>query len=158
RALLHAADDAPPARDDGLPRRPDGADPQAAHDRVRDGPDRDVLPGHWADRAGGACARARRARTSRRAPPAGRALRHRTARAALSMRSLAFVVVAAALGAGVSLVVTHPLATALDTHLLEDGSYDAFQFVWNVWWVRESLLTLHNPFFTRLLFYPGGVP
>src|SRR5439155_130544 len=32
-------------------------------------------------------------------------------------------------------------------------------FVWNIWWVRESLLRLHqNPFFTSYLFYPDGVP
>ncbi len=30
---------------------------------------------------------------------------------------------------------------------------------WNIWWVRESLLRLHqNPFFTSYLFYPDGVP
>jgi hypothetical protein len=69
-----------------------------------------------------------------------------------------------ALGAGAAgflaaLWLTHPLAGALGHALLDDGSYDPYQFCWNLWWVRESLLGLHtNPFFTRHLFHPDGVP
>jgi len=75
------------------------------------------------------------------------------------MRTARFVLLALGLAIPIALVVTHPLAGALGTHVLEDGSYDPFQFIWNIWWVRESLLDLHtDPFFTRLLFYPTGVP
>src|SRR5262249_33101873 len=43
--------------------------------------------------------------------------------------------------------------------VLDDGSFDAYQFLWNLWWVRESVGRLHtNPFFTRDLFYPDGAP
>jgi hypothetical protein len=43
--------------------------------------------------------------------------------------------------------------------VIEDGTSDAYQFTWNLWWVRESLVRLHrNPFFTPYLFYPDGVP
>ncbi len=42
-------------------------------------------------------------------------------------------------------------------HFLLD-SYDGYQNVWNVWWVHHSLVDLHtNPYFTRLLHWPGGV-
>jgi hypothetical protein len=66
---------------------------------------------------------------------------------------------ALAIGLAISLAMTFPLALHLGSRVLEDGSYDPFQFLWNIWWVRESLVVLHtNPFFTRLLFYPEGVP
>jgi hypothetical protein len=61
-------------------------------------------------------------------------------------------------GAGTALVLTHPLILHPTTTVLDDGTFDCFQFVWNVWWVRTSLLDLHvNPFFTRHLYYPDGV-
>jgi len=66
-----------------------------------------------------------------------------------------------ALGAGLvtAEVLTFPLPLHLGSAVLEDGTFDAYQFVWNIWWVRESLLGLHrNPFFTSYLFYPDGVP
>ena len=66
-----------------------------------------------------------------------------------------------ALGAGLvtAAVLTFPLPLHLGSAVLEDGTFDAYQFVWNIWWVRESLLGLHqNPFFTSYLFYPDGVP
>ena len=66
-----------------------------------------------------------------------------------------------ALGVGLvtAAVLTFPLPLHLGSAVLEDGTFDAYQFVWNIWWVRESLLGLHqNPFFTSYLFYPDGVP
>jgi len=66
-----------------------------------------------------------------------------------------------ALGAGLVTtgVLTFPLPLRLGSAVLDDGSFDAYQFLWNLWWVRESVLALHrNPFFTSYLFYPGGVP
>jgi len=67
-------------------------------------------------------------------------------------------VTALAVGVLAALAVTFPLALNLRTAVLDDGSYDPYQFVWNLWWVHESLLRLHvNPFHTRFLFYPEGV-
>ncbi|MGH7894356.1 MAG: hypothetical protein ACREQL_06785 [Candidatus Binatia bacterium] len=69
------------------------------------------------------------------------------------------MLLATALGIALAVVVTFPLALRLGTHVLEDGSYDPFQFLWNLWWVRESLVARHtNPFFSRAIFYPIGVP
>ncbi|HEX5503101.1 MAG TPA: hypothetical protein VFW96_10800 [Thermomicrobiales bacterium] len=35
---------------------------------------------------------------------------------------------------------------------------DGWQFTWNVWWAKESLLVLHtNPFVTQYLYFPDGV-
>ena len=70
-----------------------------------------------------------------------------------------FAVIAGAAGAATAVVLTFPLVLHLRSHVLEDGSYDVYQFLWNLWWVRESLLTLHaNPFRTTYLFHPDGVP
>jgi len=70
-----------------------------------------------------------------------------------------FAVVAGAAGAATAVVLTFPLVLHLRSRVLEDGSYDVYQFLWNLWWVRESLLVLHtNPFRTTYLFYPAGVP
>lgn len=33
---------------------------------------------------------------------------------------------------------------------------DSYQHMWNLWWVRDSALSLRNPFRTELLFYPQG--
>ena len=69
-----------------------------------------------------------------------------------------FVPLAAGLGALTALALTWPLPVMLRSAVLEDGSYDAYQFIWNVWWMCESLVRLHtNPFFTHLLFYPTGI-
>ena len=69
-----------------------------------------------------------------------------------------FVLLALVVGGSVSLVLTHPLALHPASTELDDGTLDCFQFIWNVWWMRVSLLDLHtNPFFTRYLFYPQGV-
>src|SRR5262249_50694482 len=70
-----------------------------------------------------------------------------------------FAVVAGAAGAATAVVLTFPLVLHLRSRVLEDGSYDVYQFLWDIWWVRESLLVLHtNPFRTTYLFYPEGVP
>jgi hypothetical protein len=68
-----------------------------------------------------------------------------------------FLLVTTTIGAIVGLVVTYPLVLHPASTVLDDGTLDAFQFVWNVWWVREALLSLHtNPFHTHYLFYPEG--
>src|SRR5512140_3885114 len=69
-----------------------------------------------------------------------------------------FLLLALGVGAGVALVLTDPLARHPTSTLLDDGPLDCFQFTWNLWWVRTALVDLHtNPFYTRWLFYPGGV-
>src|SRR5262249_38343853 len=70
-----------------------------------------------------------------------------------------FLLLAAAVGLLVGVVLTWPLVLHLGSAVLEDGSLDAFQFTWNVWWVGESLLHLHrHPFATHYLYYPDGIP
>ena len=69
-----------------------------------------------------------------------------------------FGLLALAVGVGVALLLTHPLALHPASTVLDDGTLDAFQFVWNLWWARTSLLDLGtNPFYTRHLFYPDEV-
>jgi hypothetical protein len=69
-----------------------------------------------------------------------------------------FVLLALVAGGGAALVLTHPLVLHPASTALDDGTLDCFQFTWNLWWVRTSLLDLHtNPFYTRFLFHPGGV-
>ncbi len=45
------------------------------------------------------------------------------------------------------------VADSLPGLLLEDRD----QNIWNLWWVRQSLLHLKNPFHTDYIYYPGGV-
>jgi hypothetical protein len=69
-----------------------------------------------------------------------------------------FVLLALVAGSVVGVALSYPLVLHPSTIILDDGTLDAFQFTWNLWWLRASLVDLHtNPFFTRLLFYPQGV-
>ena len=36
------------------------------------------------------------------------------------------------------------------------GGGDAWQGLWNLWWVKQSLFSLANPFKTNYVFYPNG--
>lgn len=66
----------------------------------------------------------------------------------------------AALGYGVLILLfAWPLpANLADRVVLERGS-DFYQHIWNLWWVRFSLFTLHqNPYHTDYLNYPTGQP
>ena len=63
-----------------------------------------------------------------------------------------YVLLALATACWVGLGFTFPLAVHPATTVIEDGTYDASQFIWNVWWVNEALVHLHtNPFYTRYL-------
>jgi hypothetical protein len=52
--------------------------------------------------------------------------------------------------------MTMPVPLRLTTEV--PGGGDAWQHIWNLWWVKEALLNLHtNPYHTDLLYYPDGV-
>ena len=60
--------------------------------------------------------------------------------------------------AALTVLMTWPLPSELGTEVIGGG--DAWQNIWNLWWVRESLLGAggpQNPYFTDLLYYPDGV-
>ena len=37
------------------------------------------------------------------------------------------------------------------------ANVDGWQNVWHLWWAKQALLSRTDPFFTQLLYYPGGV-
>jgi hypothetical protein len=52
--------------------------------------------------------------------------------------------------------MTWPVASRLFTEV--PGGGDAWQHIWNLWWVKQALLVEHtNPYHTNLLYYPEGV-
>ncbi len=54
-----------------------------------------------------------------------------------------------------TIVLTYPIAWKLSTEV--PGGGDAWQHIWNLWWVKEALLNRHtNPYHTDLLYYPYG--
>lgn len=59
----------------------------------------------------------------------------------------------------VGIVFTWPLVLHVDTHVIQKGAIpvDAGQNIWNLWWVRQALLTGSNPYLTRYLFYPEQI-
>lgn len=55
-----------------------------------------------------------------------------------------------------TVIMTWPITANLATQV--PGGGDAWQHIWNLWWVKKSLLDLHtNPYHTDLLYYPNGV-
>ena len=56
-----------------------------------------------------------------------------------------------------TLILTYPGVFNLSTHFMCDGG-DGFQNMWNMWWLKTSLLDLHqNPYYTTYLHHPDGV-
>jgi hypothetical protein len=56
-----------------------------------------------------------------------------------------------------AVLLTWPTVTHLTTYLPGDGGDDP-AIAWNLWWVKQSLLTLHtNPLFSTAMFYPIGI-
>ncbi len=55
-----------------------------------------------------------------------------------------------------TVVMTWPLVARLGTHLPGIGN-DLWTHQWTFWWVKQSLLEGHSPFYTDLLFHPQGV-
>lgn len=56
---------------------------------------------------------------------------------------------------GLALGMTWPLALQMTTAVPGNG-FDTWQNMWNMWWLREALLTGSNPYFTPYLYYPHG--
>lgn len=55
-----------------------------------------------------------------------------------------------------TIALTWPVAARLFTEV--PGGGDAWQHIWNLWWVKQALLVEHtNPYHTDLLYYPDGV-
>src|SRR6188508_3427738 len=55
----------------------------------------------------------------------------------------------------ITFFMTLPLPLELSSKV--PGGGDAWQHIWNLWWVKDSLLHFQNPYHTDLLYYPEGV-
>ncbi|MFH1403288.1 MAG: hypothetical protein ABIH11_03360 [Candidatus Altiarchaeota archaeon] len=54
-----------------------------------------------------------------------------------------------------ALVMTYPLVFHYTTHVPGDNQ-DASKFMWNLWWAKESVTGLKNPFYCDRIFHPLG--
>jgi len=54
---------------------------------------------------------------------------------------------------GLSLVLTFPLVINF-SKAIPGLSFESFFFLWNQWWIRDSLLHFRNPYVTDLIAYP----
>jgi hypothetical protein len=71
------------------------------------------------------------------------------------MRNAGVNVVAAVLYCILSIILTYPLAVHMNDSV--PGVYDVWSHLWNLWWVRTSILRLHEtPLHTQYLFHPQG--
>ncbi|MBN2371387.1 MAG: hypothetical protein JXO72_12965 [Vicinamibacteria bacterium] len=76
-----------------------------------------------------------------------------------SRRKRAWMGVALTLGyLGLTLLFTYPLASCLMTCHAGEAGGDAPTYVWNLWWMKKSLIELHsNPLTTEFIFHPIGI-
>lgn len=56
-----------------------------------------------------------------------------------------------------SLVFTYPLVFNLTTHVPGAVEGDVPVYIWNLWWMKHSLLEWHSPLFSDFVFAPYGV-
>ncbi len=56
-----------------------------------------------------------------------------------------------------SLVFTYPLVINLTTHVPGEVEGDVPVYIWNLWWMKHSLLEWHSPLFSDFIFAPYGV-
>lgn len=56
-----------------------------------------------------------------------------------------------------SLTFTWPMARDFFTRSVGDHG-DPYAFIWAMRWTRDALLSFQNPFFTRRLYHPDGIP
>ena len=55
-----------------------------------------------------------------------------------------------------TLILTYPVIFRISSHI--PGYFDVYIHVWNMWWVKKSLIDLGvMPYYTYYLFYPTGV-
>jgi hypothetical protein len=58
----------------------------------------------------------------------------------------------------ITFIFTIPFLLYFNSHFVGGPRGDKFQFIWNFWWVKHSILDLHKfPFFCNLQYYPTGV-
>lgn len=50
-------------------------------------------------------------------------------------------------------IATWPLVR-FPLHLPTDSTMDTFLFSWSFWWLKDSIVNLHSPFYSTTLFYP----
>jgi hypothetical protein len=54
-----------------------------------------------------------------------------------------------------TLLLTYPITVHFASEIPFGG--DAWQHIWNLWWIRHAVLDLHtSPYFSNLIFYPDG--
>ena len=60
-----------------------------------------------------------------------------------------------------TLILTYPTVFKINTHipgdLIAGADEDAWHDLWSFWWIKKSLTSLSNPYFTDYLYYPNGV-
>ena len=56
-----------------------------------------------------------------------------------------------------SLVFTYPLVAHLTTHVPGQLEGDVPVYIWNLWWMKHSLIEWHSPLFSEHIFAPYGV-
>ncbi|HHZ91748.1 TPA: hypothetical protein EYN65_14790 [Candidatus Poribacteria bacterium] len=55
-----------------------------------------------------------------------------------------------------TIIMTYPVVFRFSSHFMCDGG-DGFQNVWNMWWMKKSLMAGTHPYYTNLLHYPAGI-
>ncbi|MBK7897193.1 MAG: hypothetical protein IPJ90_20370 [Anaerolineaceae bacterium] len=56
-----------------------------------------------------------------------------------------------------TLLMTYPLALRLDGTWLASFDTDSYVKLWDIWWMRRVLTSGQTAYYTRELFYPGGL-
>ena len=56
-----------------------------------------------------------------------------------------------------TLVLLSPFSVLkMNKQLIGMNPGDTYQGVWNLWWIRKSVLSFENPYMTDFIFYPNG--
>ncbi len=55
-----------------------------------------------------------------------------------------------------TIIMTYPVVFRFSSHFMCDGG-DGFQNVWNMWWMKKSLMAGTHPYYTNFLHYPDGI-
>jgi hypothetical protein len=69
-----------------------------------------------------------------------------------------FVIGLMVMFSSLAILFTWPLVLNLDSAIIGRPDFtDGPFFLWNLWWVKKSLLALQNPFWTDFVYYPARV-